>query len=83
MKNIKEMLLNVSIITFMLLTGAAQAADHMDSPATEADPSADLLDLYAFVAPLCGSGTGTTCEDEPEELWAGIIAGANEYRRAA
>jgi hypothetical protein len=40
----------------------------MDSPATVDDQAADLLDLYAFVTPLCGPGTGNTCEGEPEEL---------------
>ena len=44
------------------------ATDHIDSPGTEADPFADLLDLYAFVSPVCAPDNGAVCEDDPGEL---------------
>jgi len=64
--NVASLILLLS--AFILPASAVRGADHVDSMATEADAAADLLDLYAFVAPLCGPGTGITCEDEPEEL---------------
>lgn len=35
----------------LLIAGAANAADHRDSPLTTADPSADINDVYVFMNP--------------------------------
>lgn len=38
-------------VLFLLVAGAALAADHRDSPTALADPAADVNDIYAFVNP--------------------------------
>jgi hypothetical protein len=59
---------NVLPLTIIILAGALQASDHMDSPSAVNDPIADILDLYAFMNPACRTSGGTGCEAEPEEL---------------
>ena len=41
-----------AILSAVLLTAAVSyAADHIDSPATVAEPTADITDLYAWMTP--------------------------------
>jgi hypothetical protein len=40
-----------AVLTLAALAFAANAADHMDSPITKNDPSADINDVYTFVNP--------------------------------
>jgi CubicO group peptidase (beta-lactamase class C family) len=68
MESSRKVILQVVSLAVLLFTGAGLATDHLDSQATSIDPLADLLDLYAFNTPMCGPGTPTVCEDEPEEL---------------
>lgn len=60
--------MKVSVLALALVAWSVQAADHIDSPAAVADPLADILDFYAFMAPACQTMGGTGCEAEPEEL---------------
>ena len=64
MSTLKNVVLRVAALA-CLFAGPAFSTDHADSPATGADPAADLLDLYAFVIPLCESENGTACENDP------------------
>jgi CubicO group peptidase (beta-lactamase class C family) len=52
----------------ILAAGSTPAADHLDPPAGAGDPLADILDLYAFIAPLCWSQYDAGCGGDPEEL---------------
>lgn len=36
---------------FLAISGIAIGADHVDSPITKNDPTADITDIYAFVNP--------------------------------
>ena len=38
-------------VYFAALAAVAQASDHLDSPATVANPQADLSDVYAWISP--------------------------------
>ena len=38
-------------LSLSLMGGAAVAADHAESPGTDADPAADLADVFLFVSP--------------------------------
>jgi hypothetical protein len=67
-RGFEKMFLKVLPLAILLLAGAVRAADHVDSLATENDPLADLLDLYAFVEPFCLPGDGPGCEEKPGEL---------------
>ena len=41
----------VAIVFCPLLAGVASASDHLDSPATVANPQADIGDVYAWTSP--------------------------------
>jgi hypothetical protein len=59
----------VALLLFLLSSpNAILASDHRDSPATDADPIADILDVYAFMEPYCRTSGGVGCEAPPEEL---------------
>lgn len=42
----------------LLPSRATRAADHIDGPRATNDPSADITDVYAFMSPDTGNGTG-------------------------
>ncbi|KIG16868.1 hypothetical protein DB30_04030 [Enhygromyxa salina] len=48
MKRTIKPLLGVALLAFALTPGAANGADHADSPLAGADPAADISDLYAW-----------------------------------
>jgi len=39
----------VCVVSLVLSAGVARSADHLDSPATRADPTADINDLYTWM----------------------------------
>src|SRR5712672_1555250 len=41
----------VAVVLFAALAATARASDHLDSPATVANPQADIGDVYAWVSP--------------------------------
>ena len=55
-------------LVLFLFVGALHASDHADSTAAANDPSANLLDLYAFVDPFCQAQAGVGCEEGPDGL---------------
>jgi len=67
MKRLKQVF-NLSPLAMMMLAGAVQASDHMDSASVVNDPIADISDFYAFMNPPCKTSGGAGCEAEPEEL---------------
>jgi len=47
--NVKTRFISIALFT-LLVGGPALAADHIDSPATTAEPAADLTDFYAWMS---------------------------------
>jgi len=53
----------VALVLFSALVTMARASDHFDSPATVANPQADIGDVYAWISP---EGAATEpCHDDP------------------
>jgi hypothetical protein len=47
----KFRLITIPILAMMLLSQSSRAADHVDSPRTATDPTADITDQYAWMSP--------------------------------
>jgi hypothetical protein len=47
-KNLIKLLSAVTLLGAVALSPAVQAADHLDSPGVQADPAADINDVYVF-----------------------------------
>lgn len=48
---LRKILLASVLFPLALLAGAATAADHAESPGADADPAADLADVFLFISP--------------------------------
>jgi hypothetical protein len=59
---------NLLPLAMIMLAGAVQASDHINSPSAVNDPIADISDFYAFMNPPCTPSGGVGCTAEPEEL---------------
>jgi hypothetical protein len=68
MSRLRQNLPNASLLSLLLLAGAVQASDHLETIGAASDPLADILDFYAFMNPPCRTSGGTGCEAPPEEL---------------
>ena len=55
-------LLIVGLLVSAALVGMARASDHLDSPATVANPQADIGDVYAWTA--SEGGSAESCHDD-------------------
>lgn len=65
---------------FLLLAGAASAADHRDSPLVTADPAADLNDVYLFMNPNDPNEVVTVQTALPSANYNSRFSDAVEYR---
>ncbi len=65
---------------FLLFAGAANAADHRDSPLTTGDPAADLNDVYLFMNPNDPNEVVTIQTVVPSANYNSRFSDAVEYR---
>src|ERR1700704_4710953 len=62
----------IALVLSTTLAGTVRASDHLDSPATVADPEADIADVYAWTSPdgrqlnLVMTILGHTFSDKPQ-----------------
>lgn len=68
---LRKMLLAAALIPLSLVVAPTRAADHAESPGADADPAADLADVFVFISP-----------ENPRRMVAAITFGGRPLPRS-